>query len=116
MRLLVVDNYAPFAASLALLLSPRHEVLCCTSAERALSLLRADARIELVFCDLLMPGLSGLDLHRLLKAEMPGRERNLIFMTGGALSSEAEEFLSQVRWLQKPFAPEALEGLLDERR
>lgn len=116
MRLLVVDNYAPFAASLALLLSPRHEVLCCTSAEAALALLRQDPGIELVLCDLLMPGLSGLDLHRLLQAELPGRERDLVFMTGGALSAEAEAFLSQVRWLQKPFAPEALERLLDERR
>ena len=58
--------------------------------------------------------LGGMDLFRRLRALRPGMEDRLLFMTGGALSFEAEAFLAQLpgRWLEKPFDLEILEERL----
>lgn len=54
---------------------------------------------------MMMPELSGMDLHRWLLDENPGLARQLIFITGGAFTPRARDYLSKVDniKLEKPF-------------
>ena len=114
MRILVIDNYAPFARSLRLMLSADHEVGVASGGSEALGLFRTGQRYQAVLCDLLMPKVSGMDVYRALRDERPGEEARIIFMTGGVHTEEARLFLAQVAnpCLEKPFAPGRLHDLL----
>ena len=69
LRVLVVDDEAPALEELSYLLGedPRiGEVLTAISGEQALRLLERDDPLDAIFLDVAMPGLSGLDLARVL--------------------------------------------------
>jgi CheY-like chemotaxis protein len=52
-----------------------------------------------------MPGLSGMDLYEELSKRRPELARRMVFMTGGAFTDRAAEFLARVgnRRIVKPF-------------
>ncbi len=104
-RVLVVDDELPVAAMLSKLLAVEHEVCISTSAREALELMLGPEPFDVVLCDLLMPGMSGMDLHRQLAELRPGLEERFVFMTGGAFTPRATEFLARVgnQRLEKPF-------------
>ena len=86
-------------------LEGEHEVHVTTAAREAFELLTSDDQFDVVLCDLLMPAMSGMDLYRELKRHRPGLENRLVFMTGGAFTPRAAEFLALVsnRRIEKPF-------------
>lgn len=101
------------ATSLRLLLAPEHQVDTATSAEVAWEYL-STGEYDLVLCDLMMPGATGMELfHRTAKTR-PHLSARFVFMTGGATSSAAQEFLARTRQrvLEKPFTPEQLQAVL----
>ncbi len=104
-RVLVVDDDPGVGKALGIMLEDEHEVTCLTTAQEALRLLLRDSGYDIVFCDLMMPEVSGVDLYEALKLNRPGEEKKLVFMTGGAFTPEAKRFLSQVENLriEKPF-------------
>ncbi len=104
-RVLVVDDELPVAAMLSRLLADEFDVRLATSGREALDLLLRDRTFDVVLCDLLMPGMGGMDLYRELAQRVPGYEERLIFMTGGAFTSRAAEFLESMPQprLEKPF-------------
>lgn len=104
-RVLVVDDELPVATMLSRILGDEHEVRISTSAREALDLVVSGEPFDVVLCDLLMPGMSGMDLHEQLAARRPGYERRLVFMTGGAFTPRASEFLATVpnQRVEKPF-------------
>jgi hypothetical protein len=55
-----------------------------------------------------------MDLYADVAARHPGLERRFIFMTGGAFTPRATEFLAQVpnRRLEKPFETAALRAIV----
>lgn len=60
---------------------------------------------DLVLCDLMLGDMTGMDVHERIRKERPGRERSLVFMTGGTYTAEARKFLATVAndRLEKPF-------------
>jgi PAS domain S-box-containing protein len=115
-RVLVVDDEPPIANALCELLAPEHDVVAATSGRDALAALRATPELDVLFCDLLMPGMSGVDLYRAIRAERPGLERRIVFMTGGPLTPHAAELLASVdnRRLEKPFDLALVERIVRE--
>ena len=115
-RVLVIDNYAPFARSLQLMLAPEHQVQVSEDGQKALELLRTVDGFDVILCDLLMPGLSGMELYEELQRLHPGFEKRMVFMTGGAHTPGAREFLARVPnpCLEKPFAADALREALGQ--
>ena len=64
-----------------------------------------DDQIDLIFCDLMMTGMTGMDLAAALTSRAPAKAAKLVLMTGGAFSAEASEFVArhQDRIVDKPF-------------
>jgi FixJ family two-component response regulator len=67
--------------------------------------LLANDDIDLVFCDLMMKGMTGMDLHARLLIEAPAMLGKIVFMTGGAYSPAARQFLIDHPgdFIEKPF-------------
>ena len=111
-RLLIVDDEVRLARSLAALLS-FHDVEIASSVAEALTLIEKSP-FDCVLCDLMMPSLSGMDLHAELERRGRGEERRMVFMTGGAFTPRAREFVAKVpnHVLEKPFSADAVETLV----
>ncbi len=112
-RILVVDDEPAFTSSLRILLD-EHEVAAFTSARLALERIRTDPSFDLVLCDLTMPDLSGMQFHAKVTEIAPTLAKRMIFVTGGAITAEAEAFLAQhaAMTLEKPFFPAELTALV----
>jgi CheY-like chemotaxis protein len=115
-RLLVVDDEAGIRAAIVRMLGREHEVVTASSGKEARALLENDRRFDLVFCDLMMPELSGMQLHAWLSAEDAALAEQIVFMTGGAFTPGASEYLRKVGNLQveKPFDSGAFKKLTRE--
>jgi hypothetical protein len=62
----------------------------------------------------MMPEVTGMDLHAQVAREHPGLERRFVFMTGGAFTPRAAQFLAEVKnpCLEKPFEMDLVRALL----
>lgn len=116
-RLLVVDDDPMVGAALARTFADEHEVTVVEDAAAALARLDAGERYDAILSDLLMPGMSGLELYRALAAAHPASARRLAFLTGGSFEPGVRAFLEAeaVPWLEKPFELPALRALLAGR-
>jgi two-component system cell cycle sensor histidine kinase/response regulator CckA len=104
-RVLVIDDDPGVVSALRLMLEGEHEVTTVASGREALRVLLAEPLYDVVFCDLMMPGVSGMDLFEAVRLNRPGLERRLVFMTGGAFTPDAAQFLERVPngRVEKPF-------------
>ncbi|HSD87068.1 MAG TPA: ATP-binding protein [Kofleriaceae bacterium] len=111
-RLLVVDDEPSVGIVLAQLLGD-HDVHVECSGTAALERLRGQT-FDAILCDLHMADISGMDLFERVRTVHPGLEQRMIFMTAGAVTDRAREFLGrgQRPCLEKPFELEALEALV----
>jgi CheY-like chemotaxis protein len=117
-RLLVVDDEPLVADMLFRALSEEHDVTVTTDAKTALDYLLGGSEYDLIFCDLLMPKMSGMDLYEELRSKRPGLEERIVFMTGGAFTERAAQFLSIVPnpKMSKPFDLTEIERVLVRAR
>lgn len=113
-RILVVEDEDAVAAGLRLLLEQEYQVDVAHTGQEALAKLSSGAAFDAVLCDLMMPGMSGIELFHLLAATAPGVQEKLVFMTGGAFTPEAEAFLEEVKnaRVEKPFDFASVDALL----
>ena len=116
-RILVVDDEEPVAAVIRRALSRDHEVQVLTSATEAFRRVDGGERYDLILCDLMMPVMTGMELHAELSRAAPDQAERIIFLTGGAFTPGARLFLDQVPnpRLDKPFQIQALRSLVSER-
>jgi PAS domain S-box-containing protein len=115
-RLLVVDDEAPVRGAIRRTLRA-HEVVEADSGEAARKLLEVDRGFDLILCDMMMPRVSGLDLHRWAREHVPELAARFVFVTGGAFTSEARGYLERegVPCVEKPFETAMLRRFVDER-
>jgi CheY-like chemotaxis protein len=113
-RILVVEDEDAVAAGLRLLLEQEYHVDVAHTGQEALAKLSSGAAFDAVLCDLMMPGMSGIELFHVLASTSPGVEEKLVFMTGGAFTPEAEAFLEEVTnpRVEKPFDFASVDALL----
>ncbi len=120
-RLLVVDDEIVIQKLVHHLFTRRKWVV-----DRASDGLQALARIEarrlagerynLVFCDLRMPVMSGIQLHDALAQQDPELLERLVFLSGDLVSDDVREFVarSSCRVLSKPLTADALVAIAEE--
>ena len=109
--ILVVDDEAAVNRMVTRYLSHLgYRVLDARSAEEALALVHAQSpRVDLVLCDVVMPGVGGIELATVLLSRVPGP--SVILMTG-ALPQEIERVDvggQVVRVLRKPLDMDELQ-------
>jgi PAS domain S-box-containing protein len=114
-RLLVVDDEAPVRYALKRLLRA-HDVVEAESGEDACGIVEDAPRFDVILCDMMMPRMTGVDFHRWLLANHPALARRVLFVTGGAFTPVASDYLQQVENLrvEKPFDSENLPKLVAE--
>jgi len=113
-RVLVVDDHPDSSESLALFLRLRgHEVRTASDGSSALEEF-ARYRPEVVFLDLGLPGMSGYEVARQLRAMPQAHDVRLVALTG--YGTEADRERTRVAGfdvhLAKPVDPQAVETLL----
>jgi PAS domain S-box-containing protein len=104
-RLLIIDDEPLILATLKRVLKHDHDVVVCASAHEAITRLGVDRGFDLLLCDLMMPDQTGMDFHAELAVIAPELMGKLVFMTGGAFTERAKEFLDRrtIPPLEKPF-------------
>ena len=115
-RILVVDDELLLLESLERVLSRAHEVACASTAREALERLRAGERFDVILCDVMMPDVTGAEFYGELQRLDPTAAERVVFMTGGAFTPTASEFLEAVAAprLLKPLDPARLRETIEE--
>jgi CheY-like chemotaxis protein len=114
---LVIDDEQKLLVVLGFVLEPEHDVSATTDAHEALEWIDGGERYDVILCDLMMPEMTGMDLHAELERTAPELAERIVFLTGGAFSPGARAFLDRVPNLriEKPFDSQALLALVNER-
>lgn len=112
--ILVVDDDVFVARCIRRLLRPHHNVALATSGRDGLQMLK-EAAYDLVFCDVMMPEMTGMEFYRSVQEQLPEMAERIVFITGGAFTAEAHALLNEVTnpCIKKPFSPEDLYNVLE---
>jgi PAS domain S-box-containing protein len=113
-RLLLVDDEAALGRAITVMLAPDTQVVAVTRGAEALSRIERGERFDAMLCDLMMPDISGIELYERLLTVAPQLAERVVFMTGGAFTDHAHEFLLRLDrpHLSKPFTEEQLRALV----
>ncbi|MBU6367084.1 MAG: two-component system response regulator [Gemmatimonadetes bacterium] len=108
--ILIVDDSPDNLAVVGGMLKDHYGVLLCTDGEQALALVRGDAPPDLILLDVVMTGMSGYDVCRILKADRATRDIPVIFLT--SLTSPEDESrgleIGGADYVAKPVNPRVL--------
>jgi signal transduction histidine kinase len=107
-RILVIDDEPMLLRALSQTLrNAGHDVTSMSDSTGALELLLSNSHFDLIFCDVMMRGMTGMDVMDALMQRAPERARRIVFMSGGAYTSEARGFLEKYaeQSVDKPFDP-----------
>ncbi|UCF47730.1 MAG: response regulator [Myxococcales bacterium] len=115
-RIVVVDDEPLVGNSIRRALRG-HEVQVFSSGQEAIERLCSDEPFDLVFCDLMMPEVSGIEVFTRVSEHRPELASRFVFITGGAFTAEAREFLKDtpVTCLEKPFELRQIRNLVRDR-
>ena len=105
-RVLIIDDEKIISLTMQRLLI-RHAVDTAASGEEAIHLLSGATGYDIIFCDLMMPDVSGMQVYEHVENTAPTLAERFVFMTGGAFTAEASAFLRRVgddRVMYKPLA------------
>ncbi len=111
-RILVVDDDLDVRETVTSTLSDMgYEVIDVSSSAAALEFLRGPQHVDLLFSDIVMAGMNGVDLARVVRQEFP---RVKILLTSGfpARGSTAASAAEEFPFLAKPYRREAMAELI----
>lgn len=115
-KVLIIDDTKNIRTLLTTCLELRdYEVLTAENGKVALDILKEKKEeIDLIFLDIRMPGMSGTEVLKSLRSY--GVSCPVIIMTAFATVKNAVDCtkLGAVAYLQKPFSPDRVNGILDE--
>ncbi len=88
-RVLFIDDEPGVLRAVRRAIGRDVELVTCDSGRAALEKISRDGRFDLVITDLMMPGLSGMDVFSALQKTHPELANGMLFTTGGAFTPEA---------------------------
>lgn len=110
--ILIVDDEPMLLHIFARALETDHQVLVAPTGRQALQMLaEREGKVDVIICDLHMPGMSGMELFDEVGKLYPDLQPRMIFMSGGASTPRAQTFLNRTsnRTITKPVTLNALE-------
>ena len=114
--ILVVDDHLPTRELLrALLQHWNHRVILAEHAPGAI-VAAAEERPDLIICDVVMPGMDGYTLVRMLREHTALKAPAVVFMSASLEEGRARalaEKCGALEYLAKPFEPPQLLGAVD---
>ena len=113
-RILVVDDEPALGVAIRRILAGEHDVTVLTAASEAREVVARGDRFDVILCDLMMPKMTGMDLHAEFTVLAPDQAERMVFVTGGAFTEKARRFLGTVPniRLEKPFDTAGLRALI----
>jgi len=109
-RVLIVDDEAMIVEMLEQVLSPEFEVIGESDSRRALARLEGGERFDGMLCDVMMPGVDGMQLYSATLSIAPEQAKRFVFVTGGVSNPDVHAFLEDTGrpCVEKPFDLHAL--------
>ena len=116
-RILAVDDEQLVLNAMRRTLGQEHELLLFNRAQAALEWLDKGEPWDLILCDLMMPEMTGMEFYAEVGRRMPERVGQILFVTGGAFTAAARDFLGHISNIrvEKPFNPAELRQLIHSR-
>jgi PAS domain S-box-containing protein len=113
-RVLIVDDEPMVGSVLRRILAPDHDLVVLTRAREALERIGGGERFDVILCDLMMPEMTGMDLYEALVRSAPDQAERMVFLTGGAFTPRARDFLDRVpnQRIEKPFDDQGVRALV----
>lgn len=110
----VLDDERLLAQSMGRMLTDVYDVVLPADARDVLNRLSAGERFDVLVCDIVMPGMNGVELHERLTESWPELARRMVFVSGGTFTDIAVEFVESAahRCLAKPFTEAQLRNLV----
>ena len=104
-RVLIVDDEVAIVRLLSESLESIASVVGETVPGRALDLILADPGFDAIVCDVMMPGMTGIDLHERVVRDRPDLASRFVFICGGTYTARARDHLERIPnpRLDKPF-------------
>jgi PAS domain S-box-containing protein len=118
-RVLIVDDDEAVRRAVVRVLAGEHDVTAVAGAADALDILARGERFDLILADIVMPGMSGVDLWRRVEKLLPDQVGRFMFFTAGTFSAatRAEVAASGCACLEKPIdGPRLLRAVRDTAR
>jgi len=115
MRVLVIDDDPLVGAAIAKILK-NYRVTFSQSATGALGRIQGGGKFGAIVCDVIMPGLSGIEFHAQVLRIAPELAHRMVFVSGFAHSPEIESFTIRegLRCVEKPVDPQELRTVLEQ--
>ena len=115
-RVIAVDDEAMVGIAVGRMLAPDHTVTALTDARAVLERVSRGERFDIILCNVMMPSMSGPELHEELARIAPEQAERMVFMTGGAFTPAARAFLDRVKnlRLEKPFDATELRHVVED--
>jgi two-component system cell cycle sensor histidine kinase/response regulator CckA len=112
--ILIVDDDELVARSLRRALR-FHDVVVARNGREALQHVASGKAFDVILCDLMMPEMTGMQVHAELSRIQPDVAEKMIFITGGAFTPEARSFLDSVsnERLEKPVDMKTLRAVVE---
>jgi PAS domain S-box-containing protein len=116
-RVLLVDDEPLISASLRRLLMRDCEVVVANGGAPALATLAKDEAFDVIFCDLMMPDVTGMDVYAELRKDRPELADRVVFLTGAGFTPRIQEFLNRVpnARMDKPVDVQKIRAIVRER-
>ena len=104
-RILVVDDEPAIVNRLTEALRSTAQVVGETAPGRALDLILSEPTFDAIVCDLMMPGMTGVDLHERVAKDRPHLASCFVFISGGTYTARVRDQLARLSnpCLEKPF-------------
>ncbi len=111
-QILAIDDESGVLRAIQRILR-HYDVDVCESSVDALALLE-ERNFDLIFCDLMMPQVTGMELFAEVVASRPDLRERFVFITGGAFTEGAAQFVKEVGrpTVEKPFGVRELRALV----
>ena len=116
-RVLVIDDESLIGAAIRRILTKQGmEVVAVEHGREGVELLASGEHFDAVFCDMMMPEFSGVDVYDAVKARVPSMMSRIIFMTGNAFASREHDLFTGTKnvRIEKPFLPADLSAAITE--